>query len=526
MCLKKTSSAIFTLFIVLTMFSQQKTKNILFLAVDDLNDHLGYFAEEKANNLKLIYDSPVIREQVAARITPNFDRLAKQSVKFMRAYTPSPLCNPSRTAILTGLRPHRTGIYSNKTNFRDIPELKDRTTLPQHFKNNDFYTVGLGKIFHTATNAKKEYPDEKNSWDLWINRPVGADGEKVKIDVPERPWIGALDVADSETADWQNSNFIGELLKNKKASITDIKGNKKTAVLPKNKPFFMACGIFRPHIPFYAPEAYYNRFPIEEMSINQNTINMMLADMEDVPDAGKKMSGLDHGVIKIIFDLMEAEKVKGGKVTGLQELAQAYLASVSYADACLGKILDGLEDSDYANDTMVVLWSDHGWHTATKYTFDKLTLWEPATRVVLLVKDPDNTSNAGESCYETVSTMDLYPTLIKKFNLPNVEGIDGNDISSVIQNPRNVWDKPAVSTFGRDNHCLRTKEWKYIRYKDGSKELYNMVADPWEYTNLADNILFSDLMFDLEKEMIKILNQNPVFKGLGHPLNKNSYKKW
>lgn len=513
-----------TLITTNSIFGQIEKTNVLFIAADDLNTHLGYMADELYSDLHIIYKNPKVLESVKQRLSPNLDKLAGQSIRFKNAYTASPLCGPSRAALLLGIRPDRTGIYGNQTHFRDIEELKDRTTLPEHFKNNGFFTAGVGKIFHTPNSRKKDFPDSEKSWSKWVPREVGAAGKFSKRTEEELKWIGALDVPNEDTADWQNASFIAELLTTRKASIEDIDHEKVEIELPTDRPFFLAYGVFRPHIPFYVPKKYYDAFPIEEMEIDESTIDFMLADMDDVPMAGKKMSGLHHGIIKIIFETIGQKGIKGGRLRGLQRLIQAYLASVKYADECIGKVLAGLEKSEFANNTMVVLWSDHGWHTTTKFTFDKLTLWEGATRSVFLMRKPGQKN--GADCNSVVSLLDIYPTLNSQFGLPAIKDLDGDDISRLLTDPGMAWEHPAVSTWGEGNHMIRTQRFKYIRYRDASEELYNLQSDPFEILNLSRNPNFHPLMFNLERKLDSVLDKNKPLVLTKKNKPSGDYKKW
>lgn len=504
MSIKKLVCAI--LLIGLSKVLMAKQPNFLFIAIDDLNDHLGCMAEEAGNDLQLIYPDPGMRAKIRERITPHLDRLAASGVPFMRSYTACTVCNPSRTALMTGVRPHRSGILDNKKIFRQVPGMEDRVTLSQHLKNNGYYTAGIGKIYHMPISRPgKDIPDAKYSWNTWINHGVGASGDFVEEDEPRLKWLGRLKQGLKECADWQNADFIGEVLEKGRAT---LKG-KQSIALPQDKPFFLACGIFRPHIPWYVPSDYYDRFPIAEMGVTSATIDGMLADMEDVPDEGRRHSALHHGVLKGVFEQAHKVKLAGGELRAYQRLIQGYLASVNFADECVGRLLDALDNSPYRDNTIVVLWSDHGWHTATKYTFDKLTLWEGSARVVTMIRDPRN-GVVNQPCYRTVSLMDLYPTIASLAGLDRPADIDGRDLSPLILDPTQPWEDCVITSYGDGHHTVRTADWRFIRYREGDTELYHMAQDPWEYINLAENVYFSLRKYDLERELNEELGKNKM----------------
>lgn len=519
--------AVVLVFASLTLNAQQKQPNFLFIAIDDLNDHLGFMSEEAANNLQIIYSNPETRKKVCERLSPNIDKLAKSGTSFMRAYTASPVCNPSRAALLTGARPHRSSVYGNKTEFRTVKGMEDRITLPQHLKSEGYYTAGIGKIFHSPKNDKHDIPDEAYSWSKWVSNNVGAHGKHLPSEYgPERPWIAKLDVETEKTHDYLNADFIARVLENNSATIKDFKGLEQEIKLPKNKPFFLACGIFRPHIPYYVPKEYYDMFPIEEMDLSWSTINSMLADMEDIPESGKRFSGLDHGVINIIFEFMRENKIPGGELRGLQELCQAYLASVKYADDCVGRLITALDNSKYKENTVVVLWSDHGWHTTTKYVFDKLTLWEGATRVLFSIRTPMIKGTFNQRCYQPVSLMDIYPTVVDFAGLERPSDIEGESLVNLVKAPTDIKERAILITFGKGNHCLRSGDWKYIRYRNGDKELYNLKSDPWEFINLANLPYFATDLYKLDKQLTAELKRYPVIAKQQNTGMGNDYKNW
>lgn len=408
-------------------------RNVLFIAVDDLNDWIGCLGGHPDTK------------------TPNFDRLAKRGVLFTKAYCAAPLCNPSRAALMTGLRPSSTGVYDNSQPFRQSPS-KGAVTLAQYFRANGYKAMGSGKIYHDS------FPDPA-SWDEWA---PALDKQKFTDPVPEgRPLNGIPDTAqfdwgplkqkDSEMGDFQTVNYISAQL-------------KKT----HDKPFFLACGLFKPHLPWYVPEKYFDAFPPDKLampSIKQD-------DLDDIPPIGRKMAKPDGDHKKII------------EHNQYRKAVQAYLSSISFCDGQLGRVLDALDQSAYKDNTTIVLWSDHGWHLGEKLHWRKFALWEEATHNVLMITAPGITKPGGR-CERPVSLMDLYPTLVELQGLPAKPGLEGVSLVPLLKNPTATWDRPAVTTYGRNNHSVRTQRFRYIRYSDGTEELYDHQDDDLEWHNLA-----------------------------------------
>ncbi|MDE0102797.1 MAG: sulfatase [Bryobacterales bacterium] len=412
--------------------------NVLFIAVDDLNDWiepLGGHPQAK---------------------TPNFARLARQSTLFARAYTASPSCNPSRAALMTGVAPYRSGVYSNNQAWR--PAMPDAVTIPQAFRRNGYWAGGSGKIYHGV------YPDPQ-SWDeYWPSKRVQREQDPVPAVRPANgiqgtgnfDW-GPLSVASEEMSDAKVVDWVIERLHD-----------------PHDKPFFLACGIFRPHLPWYVPERYFLRFPIDSVQLPP----MFDGDLADVPQAGVRMARPERD---------HARVVEHGQ---WKRAVQAYLASISFVDGLLGRVLDAIDESGHAANTIIVLWGDHGWHLGEKRHWRKFALWEEATRVPLFFAAPPGTpglpegTKPGVVSHRPVSLMDVYPTLLDLAGLGSGEGLDGRSLVPLLRDPEAAWT-PAVITYRRMNHAVRSDDYRYIRYADGSEELYDHRVDPMEWTNLA-----------------------------------------
>ena len=414
--------------------------NVLFIAIDDLNDWIG-----------------VLGGHPQAR-TPNIDRLANRGVLFTRAYTAAPACNPSRAALMTGVAPHRSGVYLNSQDWR--PALKDVTTMPRHFHDNGYWAAGAGKIYHGRFS-------ENTYWDdYWPSRENSRPSDPAPDDLPVNgipdtghfDW-GPVNVANEEMGDHQVSEWIMGQLRRE-----------------HDKPFFLAFGVFRPHLPWFVPPEYFDEFPLE--SIELPTFNS--DDLADVPAAGVRMARPERDHKRVVEHNQWRHAVRG------------YLASMLFADEMVGRVLDTLDASPYADNTIIVLWTDHGWHLGEKSHWRKFALWEEATRTPLMFVVPEGVApglragtKAGRRVDTPVSLLDIYPTLIELCGLSANRDLMGASLAPLLADPKAKWDRPALTTYGRLNHALRTPLYRYIRYADGSEELYDHRKDPYEWKNLA-----------------------------------------
>ncbi len=412
--------------------------NVLFIAIDDLNDWIGKLKGHPQS------------------LTPHIDRLADRGVLFTNAHCAAPACNPSRAALMTGIAPYRSGVYINPQPWKAV--LRDRVTLPQHFMQHGYRAIASGKIYHGS------YPDPE-SWDAYWpsqtrNRPNDPRPPVKSVSGLNKSHFdwGPVEVDDAEMGDTKVVQWVmGQLQKS------------------HDKPLFLACGIYRPHLPWYVPRAYFDRYPLDTIQLPAHREG----DLADVPAAGIKMakpSG-DHAAVL--------------KHEQWHAAVQGYLASISYTDGLVGRLIDALDASAYANNTVVVLWTDHGWHLGEKQHWRKFALWEEATRTPLIFVAPRGTPGlaqgirAGMRVNKPVSLLDIYPTLVDLCGLPERDGLSGQSLVPLMANPQNPWDRPAITTHGRLNHAVRSERWRYIRYEDGSEELYDHASDPMEYTNLA-----------------------------------------
>jgi arylsulfatase A-like enzyme len=437
--------------------------NVLFLAVDDLNDWVG-----------CLNGHPQAK-------TPHIDRLAQKGILFEQAYCAAPLCSPSRTAIMTGLRPSTTGIYGNLAWFRDIPKYKDWETIPQYFRKHGYMAWGGGKLYHM--------PDGKFSdptaWDRRYSTKMGTPfppldkryqhgmHDEFSNEILQRliDW-GPIEQSTQETNDWRTAHLAAEFLQQE-----------------HDKPFFLGCGIYHPHLPWYVPKEYFDLHPLDTIQLPVRKAN----DLDDVPALGRRMAGTDFNIIR------EHGQWKNA--------VQARLASCSFADACVGHVLSALDRSKYRDNTIVVLWGDHGYHLGEKDHFAKSALWKETSRTPLIIYAPGVSKRQGR-CKHPVSLVDLYPTLIELCGLPRRDDLDGRSLAPLVRVPETDWPYPALITHSPHwygaNHAIHSQRYHYIRYRDGGEELYDNTADPSGWKNLADDPQYSEAKEKLKQWLPKV----------------------
>lgn len=408
--------------------------NVLFIAVDDLNHWVGHLGRNKQTK------------------TPYLDRLATLGTTFTRAYCAAPVCNPSRAALMSGRRPSASGVYSNGNDWR--PVIAPDTTLTGTFRRAGYHVCGAGKIYHGAYERDTEWNDYLHS-----------EGNPRPVDPfsagPLSPF-GPVDAAESEWSDHKSVDYgIAELNK------------------AHDQPFFVAVGLHKPHMPWTVPRKYFDMHPLDQIELPPYRED----DLNDLPPAAVEMA-----------KPREHESVRKGE--GWKRAVQAYLAAVSYADAEIGRLIDAYEKSPQRDNTILVLWGDHGWHLGEKHHWRKFALWEEATRAPFIWVVPGVTK-AGTRCERTVDFMSIYPTLCDLCGVKTPEHVQGVSIRPLLADAKSAWDRPALTTHGRNNHAVRSEGWRYIRYEDGGEELYDETADPYEWTNLA-----GDARYQSEKQKL------------------------
>ncbi|TWU24967.1 Choline-sulfatase [Novipirellula galeiformis] len=411
--------------------------NILMIAIDDLNDWV-----------EPLEGHPDVK-------TPALAKLAHRAVTFTNAHCQAPLCNPSRTSIMTGLRPTSTGVYGLAPWFRTLPEFKAHVTLPQYFHQHGYHTLIGGKIFHGAYGRNGKAPQECDVWGP--NASVGAKPEQKLIpptpngNHPLMDW-GTFPHRDQDKGDWQVASWAVQQIES----------------MQEEKPFFLSVGFFLPHVPCYATQKWFDLYPEDSLTMPP----MPSGDRSDTP----KSSWYLH------WNLPEPRTDWLAANDQLRPLVRAYLASISFVDSQVGRVLDALENSPYADNTIVVLWSDHGYHLGEKSISGKNSLWARSTRVPLIFAGPGIAANV--KCNQPAELLDLYPTLASLAGLPRPNGVQGISLEPQLSDPTTPRDRPAICTHNAGNHSVCDTRWRYIRYLDGGEELYDVAQDPNEFDNL------------------------------------------
>lgn len=417
------------LFLTVSAFAADAKPDVLFIAVDDLNDWTSYLGGHPQTK------------------TPNIDRLVARGTAFTNSHCAAPACNPSRAALMSGLRPWTTGIYTNNDPAQDV--LKEVITLNRHFLASGYNTLGGGKIYHNY-NAE----GRTDSWTEWkglfpsVNEH---DANRNGLNRGHFDW-GALTAKTEEMGDHKSTTWAIDQLKN----------------APTDKPLFLALGYVKPHLPWYVPQEYYDRFPLAEIKLPVTKEN----DLDDIPRAGINMAKpeSDHAAV-----------LKGDQ---WKKAVQGYLATISFLDDQVGRLLDGLDQSPRRDKTIIVWWTDHGWALGEKQHWRKFALWEETTRTSMAIVAPGITK-AGTECKAPVDYLNMYPTLCELAGLPVPPHVKGASLMPLLKDPSAKWDGVAVCSHGKGNHAARDTQWRYIRYADGTEELYDHSKDPYEWTNLA-----------------------------------------
>lgn len=423
---------------------QSRKPNVLFIAVDDLNHWVGHLGRNPQTK------------------TPHIDRLAASGVTFTRAYCTAPACNPSRASLMSGLRPSTTGCYLNSQNWR--PGISEDKLLNTQFARAGYRVYGAGKIYHGAF-------DRGGTWDHYFNgQPANG-----KI-APLQRHPSALDNGVGGINFYPLANTDEEMPDYHSVSY-GIQRLQETS----DKPFFIAVGLVKPHMPFSVPKKWFDMFPLDTIQLPPFRED----DLNDVPPAGVRMAGpeKDHAAI-----------LKSGR---WKEAVQAYLASIAFCDSQIGRLLDALDRSPHRDNTIVVFWTDHGWSLGEKSHWRKFALWEEPTRTAMVWRVPGMTQPGGV-CQRTVDYLNIYPTLCSLTGIPAPSHLEGHNFSSLLKNPTADWSHPAITTQGFNNHTVRTEGWRYIRYDNGEEELYDEVADPLEYANLAGSPVHAGRLAELK----------------------------
>lgn len=449
-----------------SLLAGPKPPNVLFISVDDMRAWTGFLDG---------YEGPVH--------TPHLDQLAAQGINFTNAHCSSPVCGPSRAAVMTGRRASTTGIYGNSQWLR--PHRPDIITLPTFLKSQGYLVAGAGKSFHhTAGNNPPDqwhdyfrFPWEDIAWmrQNRLNYPRAPDAEppegfrysNVPLKGEEEDW-GVLPIPESAYDDSRVIDYGLEFLNQS-----------------HDRPFFLSIGTFHPHLPWYVPQRFRDLYDPSEIVIPQ----IDPSDLDDVPPGGLRFAAFRRPALHTIQ-----------QADALTDAVHHYLAAISFTDELIGRLLSALENSVYANNTLIVLWSDHGYHHGEKYHFSKTTLWEEATRVPFIIKLPGPDNIAGESD-RPVSLLDIFPTLVSQLGMQFPQTLDGNDLSPLLRDPGSPWPHPAIIEMGPGNAAVRDERWRYIRYAADGQELYDHHADPAEKINLAADPAYDHVKTELAEHL-------------------------
>jgi arylsulfatase A-like enzyme len=441
----------------ITATAQEPRRNILFIAVDDLRPALGCAGD------------PIAK-------TPNIDALAATGTVFTKAYCQQAVCSPSRTSLLTGRRPDTTRVYDLVTHFRTA--LPHVVTLPQYFKEQGWYVHGIGKIYHPGSNDKASW---SVPWEEARGSTYGPEGRRILAqriaantddDLQVRgPAFEEADCPDESLTDGWTATRAAEILAARKNS---------------PEPFFLAVGFARPHLPFAAPGKYWQLYDPARLPIPETD-----APPKDAPAFAPQYGG----------ELRQYAGIpKSGPLPKDQtrRLVHGYYAAVSYIDAQVGRVLKALKDNGHAENTLVVLWGDHGWHLGDHGMWCKHTNYEKATRSALVVHAPGQKS-PGRSCSRFVELVDIYPTLAELCGLPPPVGVEGHSFAPLLDDPTRTWKPAAFSQYPRNSretgplmgYAVRSERYRYVEWRKKSsnevvaRELYDHLNDPDENTNIA-----------------------------------------
>jgi len=436
-------------------FGADSRPNILFIAIDDMNDWTGFLGGHPQAK------------------TPNLDRLAEKGVNFTNAHCPAPGCSPSRNALLYGIEPFHSGLYA----FYDKgvpPEIKKEwISLPQFFREHGYNTYGAGKIHHGSRAEPEEWTDY---YELKAHKLIYKPEAGYQIGNSRKMAFCPTTNPLEDHPDYQVASYGVEVLSKK-----------------HDKPFFLAVGIVKPHLPFVCPERFFDFYPknVKPPRINPN-------DLDDIPAVGRAMAK--------IRDDMRFKKDKAWT-----KVRRAYLACISWADYNIGRVLDALEASPYADNTIVIVWSDHGYALGEKKHFRKFALWEETTRVPFIIWDTrEKQEVTGRKVKDAVSLINIYRTLAELCGFKAPEYVEGFSLVPQLKDPSRPVPAPAICTWGRGNYTVRDRNWRYTRYYDGGEELYFHSADPDEWTNLANNPEYAAVKKRLAAYLPK--NEAPLVK--------------
>ena len=444
-----------SLLVTSNLRAEDPRPNILFIAIDDMNDWTGFLGGHPQT------------------LTPNLDRLARRGVNFTNAHCSAPACSPSRLALLYGVQPYESGFYPFYDHDQIPPESLARyTSLPAAFRQAGYKSFGAGKIFHGHNGLGEDWNE--------YHQPQN-------VDLVYAPKQGYQQGTSEKMAFCPTTNRLEDHPDHQVASYgIDVLSRDH------RQPFFLAVGIVKPHLAFVCPQQFYDALPdrITPPKIRED-------DLVDVPWVGRSM-------VKLQDDFRFRTD------NAWEKVHRSYLACISWADYNIGRVLDALEASPYADNTIVVVWSDHGYHQGEKRSFRKFSLWEESTRVPFIVFDPRQNQAVNRPCTEAVSLIHIYRTLCDLSGISAPEYVSGTSLRAQLENPRTALNEPAVTTWGRGNYSVRDDHFRYIRYYDGTEELYDHRRDTNEWRNFADDADYAKIKMRLAGQLPR--NEAPLIQ--------------
>jgi len=448
--------------------AEETPPNVLLIAIDDLNDWIGCMGGHPQAQ------------------TPNMDRLAARGMLFNNAHCQSPVCNPSRASMMTSLYPSTSGLYFLKPDFDQSPVAKKNTLLPTRFQDEGYYVTGAGKLFHGSQN-RKYMPNY-----VWrFSGLAGYPKKKISPYRGHRAWDwGVFPERDDQMIDYKVAEWGVEQLKKQYGPSTGS---------AEPKPLFLGIGFSRPHVPQFAPQKWFDLYPLETLQLPKVTEH----DLKDIPEYGVNITRLKH-IVPTMEWVEENDQWK--------PLVQSYLACVSFVDDQVGKLLDALEASPHQGNTYVVLYTDHGFHLGEKERFGKRSLWEDGTRTAMIIAGPGILE--GAVCSKPAQLLDIYPTLLELTGLKADPKLEGKSLVPLLKNPQADWPHYARTSFGPGNYSIVSEDYRYIHYNDGSEEFYDRTKDTHEWNNVINNPEYAEHIkkhrAQVPQERYEILGQNSI----------------
>ncbi|TWO34559.1 sulfatase [Seonamhaeicola sediminis] len=421
------------------MAQDHKKPNVILISIDDLNDWVGCLGGH-----------PQVK-------TPNIDKLAAQGMLFTNAHCQSPVCNPSRASMMTSLYPSTSGIYFLNPDLAESEVARKNQLMPQRFQEEGYFVTGAGKLFHNAGGINEKYvPNYGGNFGGFGPYPK----EKLTAFSGHKLWDwGVFPDSDEQMPDYKIANWAVEQLQQQ-----------------HNRALWLGIGFFRPHVPQYAPQKWFDMYPIETLQLPATIQN----DLDDIPQYGIDLTRKKHVAPTYQWSLENNE---------WKPLVQSYLACVSFIDAQVGKVLDAIEAGGYTSNTYIVLYSDHGFHLGEKERYAKRSIWEDGTKIPLIIAGPE--IEPGK-CTKPVELIDIYPTLLALTGLDSDALHEGNSLVPLLRNPYANWSHYARTSFGPGNYAIVSEQYRYINYNNGTEEFYDHADDPKEWYNQINNPIYKE----------------------------------